>query len=327
MVELMVALAIGMVVSGSILAVYINTSRNFAMDERYSRMQENARYALRVLGEDMVMADFWGKLISTDTVSTALSATAGDCGDAPDLFDADTALLFNNGHDAGAVAHFAPCATVSGTRQGNSDVLVIKRVEGSPTAMSFVDAADTDGDGNTAEIITTGTGALQNGTVYLRTNGTDGSLIDDARAANPPAVGWSDWLYRPRLYYVRDHFDTAGDGIPALCRIDIDDTELDEQSCLAEGIEDLHVEFGIDTDLDGDANRYTSTPTVAEMESAVSARIHLLVRSTDPVPFYTNSKSYQLGDAAVPAANDSFLRNVFSTTVALRNPLSRNLFN
>ena len=70
MVELMIAMAIGMVITASVLTAYVSASRNFAMDERYARMQENARYALRVLGEDLLMADFWGQTISTDNISS-----------------------------------------------------------------------------------------------------------------------------------------------------------------------------------------------------------------------------------------------------------------
>jgi len=327
LIELMIALAIGLVISASVLTVYVNTSRNFALDERYGRMQENARYALRVLGEDLVMADFWGQLVSTDAITTGLTVSLGDCGNAPAVFDADTALLFNNHHDAGATAHFAPCATVSASRQGASDVVAIKRVAGSPTAQVFVDAADTDGDGDTAETISTGIASLDNGSVYLRTNGVSGSLLDNASGGNPPPVGWADWRYLPRIYFVRNHFQSPGDNVPALCRLDLDDDELDELSCLAEGVEDMHLEFGLDTDADGDANRFTATPTAAELETAVSVRVHLLVRSSQPVPFYTNSKSFRLGGAVIPAANDGFLRSVYSTTVAIRNSANRNVFN
>jgi type IV pilus assembly protein PilW len=327
LVELMIALTIGLVISGSVLTVYINTSRNFALDERYARMQENARYALRVLGEDLVMADFWGQLINTDTIASTLAVTPGDCGEAPALFDPNVALLFNNNHDGAATAHFAPCLTVSNNRQGNSDVVAIKRVTGAPTAQTFVDASDVDGDGDTAEVIMTGAGDLVAGSVYLRTNGVSGSLIDDASPANPPTQGWSDWRYTPRLYFVRDHFETVGDGVPALCRLDIAGTDLDALSCLAEGVEDLHLEFGIDTDRDGDANRFIATPTATEMESVVSVRLHVLMRSTERVPFYTNDKSFRLGGQPVAAAGDGFLRTVFSTTVALRNSANRSRFN
>jgi len=327
MVELIIAMTIGLLISASVLTVYVSASRNFAMDERYARMQENARYSLRVLSEDLMMADFWGQLLSTDIIATNLAVTSADCGESLALFNADNAFLYNNNHDGSASAHFTPCSTISAARQGNSDVVVIKRVEGAPTASTFVDAADSDGDGDTSETLSTGSSALQSGTVYLRTNGTAGSLINDASSSNMPATGWSDWRYIPRAYFVRNWFNAAGDGVPALCRLDIDDTDLDSLSCLAEGVEDLHLEFGLDTDTDGDANRYTAMPSPAEMETVISVRVHLLVRSTDTVPFYTNTKSYLLGGEVVAAANDGFLRNVFTTTVALRNSASRNLFN
>ena len=127
MVELIIAMALGLVISASVLTAYVSASRNFAMDERYSRMQENARYALRVLSEDLQMVDFWGQLISTDTIATSLAVSAGDCGAAVTLFSANNAFLYNNYHDGGATAHFAPCTTISADRLGSSDVLLIKR--------------------------------------------------------------------------------------------------------------------------------------------------------------------------------------------------------
>jgi hypothetical protein len=129
------------------------------------------------------------------------------------------------------------------------------------------------------------------------------------------------------VYFVRDHFQAPGDGVPALCRLDIALQSLSAVSCLAEGIEDMHLEFGLDTDLDGAANRFTATPLAADMETVVSVRVHLLMRSTDGIPFYENQKSFRLGAKVVPAANDGFLRGVFSTTVAMRNSANRNLFN
>lgn len=327
LVELMISLTIGMLITASVLTVYVNAGRNFAFDEQYGRMQENARYALRVLGEDLVMGDFWGPMVSTDTISSTLVPPADDCGETLELFEADIGVLFNNQHDGAAVAQFAPCTVVSANHQGTSAMVAIKRVAGEPTARVFVDAADSDADGDTAETISTGTGALVNGQVYLRTNGTSGSLIANASAGNPPAVGWSDWHYTPRMYFVRDHFQAPGDGVPALCRLDIALQSLSAVSCLAEGIEDMHLEFGLDTDLDGIANRFTAIPIAAEMETVVSVRVHLLMRSTDAIPFYENQKSFRLGAKVVPAANDGFLRGVFSTTVAMRNSANRNLFN
>lgn len=326
LIELMIALALGLIITASVLTVYVNAGRNFAFDEQYGRMQENARYALRVIGEDLVMGDFWGPMVTTDTISADLAPPPGDCGETVALFDPRTAMLFN-ANSATASPNFVPCTTVSANLHGSSDVIAIKRVAGRPTARVFVDAADSDGDGDTTETLSVGIASLVDGQVYLRTNGTSGALIHDASAANPPAVGWSDWRYTPRVYFVRDHFQAQGDGVPALCRLDIAATSLSALSCLAEGVEDMHLEFGLDTDIDGSANRFTATPTAAEMNTVVTARVHLLMRSSNTIPFYDNQTSFRLGAKVVPAANDGYLRGVYSTTVAIRNSANRNLFN
>jgi type IV pilus assembly protein PilW len=331
---MMVAVLLGIIVTGAVIGMYLSTSRNFSQDERYALMQENGRYALRILAEDLSMVDFWGKMIALDAIFGATAPT-GDCatgtptgGDGIDLLSdtsATTALLYNNNH-AGGTSHFTPkagCTAILDNQQANTDVLVVKRVEGVP---------------ETAQV---------DGVVYVRTNGVDGSYVDDADAGGPtnmPPAGFSDWRYMPRIYFVRDFFETAGDGIPSLCRLDlIDDTgpamgkltsppngtANTDANCIAEGIEDFHIQFGIDTDFDGVANQYKSSPTLAEMEAVVSARIFVLARSSNADPAHTDSKVFTLGDATVPADgnpfSDQFYRRVFSTTVMVRNTVNLNL--
>jgi type IV pilus assembly protein PilW len=89
---------------------------------------------------------------------------------------------------------------------------------------------------------------------------------------------------------------------------------------LVEGIEDMQIEFGIDTnDVDLAANYFESEPDETEIPNVVSARIFLLVRSLRPITGYENTKTYQLGNKAVPAFNDGFYRRVYSTSVPIRN--------
>ena len=325
LIELMLALTLGLLVSGIVLTLYINTGRSLSQNERYAWMQENARYALKALSDDLSMADFWGRVISTDIISTTLAPPPGDCGEDVDLFDSNTALMVNNYHESPPVTQFTPCAALSDNQVPNSDMLVLKRVGGSPTASTFVDVMDSDSDTDTTEIITTGASGLSSGVVYLRSNASTGAMIDDASSGNPPDLGESDWRYVPRIYFVRDYYETLGDGIPALCRLKIDGIELGTVECLAEGVEDFHVQFGIDTDSNGIANQYTATPTLAQAENVISARVYLLVRSITPDPFFKNDITYVLGDVTIPAANDGYYRRVYSTTVALRNTIARSL--
>ena len=242
-----------------------------------------------------------------------------------DIFNGNTATLVNNYHVSPASTQFTPCAALTTDLRPNTDLLALKRVEGSWSASTFIDAADIDADSDTTEILTLGASDLSNGVVYLRSTGSAGTFIDDASSSNPPGTGQSDWRYVPRIYFVRDYYETAGDQIPSLCRLAISGAGLTTTECIAEGIEDFHVQFGIDTDKNTIANLYTSTPTLSEMENAVSARVYLLARSIDADPHFTNDTQYVLGDSIIPAANDGFYRRVYSTTISLRNTVARSL--
>jgi type IV pilus assembly protein PilW len=80
LIELMLGVTLGFLVSGVVLSLYINTSRSLAQNERYAWMQENARFSLKTLSEDLSMADFWGQVIATDVISTNVTPPVGDCG-------------------------------------------------------------------------------------------------------------------------------------------------------------------------------------------------------------------------------------------------------
>ena len=336
LVEMMVALLLSLIATSAVLAMYITTSKNIAQDEKHSYLQENSRYALKQITKDLVIADFWGQMLSPDTISTSLAVSVNSCADEVNLYDASEAILYNNYHISPATETFTLCPGIATDRVANTDVLIIKRVEGSPTATTFIDTNDIDGDSDTTEVITTGGSNLVNGEIYLRTNGIAGSFINTANPTNLPTTGEGDWRYIVSAYFIRDHFESPGDGIPALCRMSLlagnslgnsETGNVDEPQCIAQGVEDLHLEFGIDSDNDGYANQYLSAPTVTDLTQVVSAKVHLLIRSSTQDPGYTNPKTYQLGDVTYAAFNDNYYRRVLSTTVGLRNPTNLALLN
>ena len=187
------------------------------------------------------------------------------------------------------------------------------------------------------------TTTLFTGNVYLYGSGSDsGCILDnDSTSSGAEACGLTGgafWQYKPVLYVIRN--DTVdGNIVPVLCRLQLktaQDTAARSASdaltlnpatdCLAEGIEQIHLEFGLDTDEDLVANQYisdistdNSTPAT-DMELAVSIRIYLLVRSATADWSYTNSKTYNMGSMTIAAFNDNYYRRVYSTTVMLRNP-------
>lgn len=294
LIELMIAMMLSLMITAGVLAVFSQGTRSHAQDDRYARMQENGRYAIQVMADDLRMTAFWGEMLSPSTITTTLTP-GEDCNIG--LFAAGTDLLYDDNHAGLVKTLFDPtsgsCPSLTGTIKPGADLLAIKHVAGEPT--------------------TTG---KSDGVLYLRTNGTSGSFIDDAISTALPS-GFNDWRYVPHIYYIRDG------AVPMLCRVGINDKALaavPADGCLAEGIEDLHLQFGIDTDGDGIDNRYVSNPTAAQIADAVTARIYLLVRSADTDPIYTNTKTYTLGDVTLGPFNDGYYRRVFTTTVALRNP-------
>jgi type IV pilus assembly protein PilW len=319
LVELMIAVAIGLFITGVVIVVFAQNRASFTQDQTAAEMQENGRYAIDVLAHDLAMTGFWGEMLSPaaiDTTNVTITADK-DCGESGHdnwAYDVDPSLQSSLA-PADPSTEFK-CIS-SDEHQGGTDVLVVKRIRGTPA-----------------------TGGEKN-QVYLRTNGTAGSLFEcdhDTTCTNAPAIGTAqNWPYIVNIYYVRRCSSTDADGnctnsIPSLYRkILFSDASTapqmrTEDGGVAEGIESFHIQFGIDSSGDGTANFYVSGPTAAQLEHAVSARIYVLVRSRNGIPGYVNNKKYVLGDLDLGVLGGNFYRRVYSTTVMLRNPAYLSVF-
>lgn len=332
MIELMVAVVLGLLVIGAVSGVFLSTSRNYTQDELLSRMQENARFALHVLGEDLSMAGYWGPLISGKDIETTVATCPDSSRNCEGLFEASELLpiatdcppdpppptpwaysieapieVAEEVASEGDAADLFGCLTGSDFL-GNTDILVVKRVEGEELA-SGRDEEDDDGD------------------VFIRTDGSNAMLFHYSRDLDESeAAGITDWRYRTHIYFIKDNFIDADDEIPTLTRMELDGTNMTEaDGGIAQGIEYFHIMFGIDTDNDSVANRYESEPTLGELEDVVSARIFVLARSVGEDFNYVNDKTYRLGDVTKDFSGDpdNFYRRVFTTTVTLRNQRNR----
>ena len=208
----------------------------------------------------------------------------------------------DNATNADAVA--AHSCFAAGELLEGTDVISIKRVVGAPSAV------------------------LRDGGIYLRTNGTVGLLFRAPVPAAPTitvALPRSDWEFRPSIYFIRQFANDPADGIPTLCRKTLNGLGPSMVTeCLATGIENLQVEYGIDTSEDGTPDTYIPNPTLAEMQNVVTARIFVLARTTAIDTRYDNGKTYSISNSPDFLPNDSFHRRVFSTSVAIQNVRSIN---
>jgi len=301
--ELMVSLGLGVALVSGAVNIFVQNNRSALQDEQISIMMDNGRYVMRLLSRELAMAGYWGKYLDVATISEHASVTIGtNCGAPAEdwVMDLQGVELLADATPITSALNFIclPALTII----PGSDILAVKRVADSETA-------DAD---------------VQNGQIYLRTNGAGAQMYLGGGSGTPPAMGGTEtnWAYMPTVFYVRNFSVTLGDGLPTLCRafLNPDSSPDMANQCLVDGIEDMQIEFGVDGDSDFVADYYTATPTAAEISDAVSARIYVLARSIDEVPDYLNDKTYRLGAKVVAAANDGFYRRVFSTTVLLRNP-------
>lgn len=314
LVELMVAMLLSLILGAAVINVFANNRYAFNQDENAQQMQDDSRHALRELAHDLAMAGHYGDLLVPVSVTPDAGLTiTNDCGPigAPEWMYQSvqpgtdrslSVLAVDNATASEAAANFA-CISASEFRDG-TDVVSIKRVAGNRVA---VPAA---------------------GRVYLRTNGTVGLLYQEPLSASPSVVislPYANWEYRPSIYYIRNFAYSAGDGIPTLCRKVLGGAAPGMVTeCLAAGIEDLQIDYGIDTSGDGFANVYVPDPDLLELQDIVGARVSLLVRSSDPDPRYENDKTYVLSNAFPYSPRDNFHRRVVSTTVSIQNIRSLN---
>jgi hypothetical protein len=162
---------------------------------------------------------------------------------------------------------------------------------------------------------------VQAGHIYLHSNGSIGILYLEGPGAGavPPPAEYRE--YRPRIYYIRNYSNAPGDGMPSLCRkeLGVGNPTPITTDCVASGIEDLQVEYGLDTDGDGTVNQYLPDPTLADLQDITAVRVTLVARTMEEDRGYTDDRTYTVGNAPARTPSDHFHRRVYSTTVTVHN--------
>jgi Tfp pilus assembly protein PilW len=313
LVELLISMLLGLILTSGIVSVYLGSKQNYFYEEQSARIQENGRYAMRLLQRELTMAGFFGGVLAMDAVTPA--SVGIDCSTTDwALNGLDPVELVND--YSGQSTPVSLNSTLFTCLDGAdivpfTDILAIKRTASEASLRGGVPVVG----------LTASTGEQW----YLRLAENGGprweklrpiDLLDSAKAG----VSLTYWEASSRIFYIRKYSNSGktGDGVPTLCMESLAGNAVTSR-CLVEGVENMQLEFGIDTDDDGVANQYKVAPTGAEMERAVTARIHLLLRSILEITGYRDDKTYALGQKEVVAPRDGFLRRVFSTTVHLRN--------
>ena len=323
LVELMVSMTIGLMLLATLLVVLANASSARGELERSSRQIENGRYAVELLSDDLRIAGFYGEF---NVASLAAPATLPDpCSTLP----ADWAAampIHVQGFDAGSGAP----ACIPADVKANTDILVVRRAKTCVAGVGDCEAAVAGKPYVQSSLCGTET------TPYiLGPFGTAAFTLTRKDCTTPAALR----EYVVNVYFISSN-NRAGQNIPTLMRLELAGPTMTEVP-LVEGIEEFNVEYGIDSDGDGQPDAYSADPAsytypgcatctpVDNWANVVTARLHVLARSPEASPRYVDSKTYSLGlDAAgnaitVGPKNDGYRRHLYTSMVRIVNPAGR----
>lgn len=332
LVELMISIALGLIVLLAATVIFTNTSGSRNEMEKSNRQTESGRYASQLLTDNLRMAGYMAEFDPTPlTLPTSLPDPCATTTSMADLVNAMP--LHVQGVDN--VSSTSKPSCISDVKS-DTDILVIRRasscVEGSAGCAAFEAGAPhlqaslcTPTTGGTELAYTIPTSNSDYATHYFKLKTTRGDLTLHKNDCTTLA---DIYRYRVDIYFIANN-NESGDGIPTLKRASLGPAGF-ATTPLVDGIESMHLEYGIDTNNDGSPDKSTPAPAdPAEWRNVMSARVHLLVRNTEASAGHTDSRSYVLGTKAdgsvntVGPFNDRYKRHVYAATTHLVNPARR----
>lgn len=321
LVELMVAVTISLLVLTALSGIFIATTKSRNEMQKSTQQQESGRYASQLLTDNLKLAGYFAEFDPTP-LTTPSSLPDPCANNSADLLAA-MALHVQGVDDGGATP-----TCLSDVKTG-TDIVVVRRVSSCTVndagcngfatgSYHFQASLCSPSDGSGTELAHAITSEVDYATHYFRlsTNPDDFKL----RRTSCISTDIADIRrYLIHIYFIANN-NNEGDGIPTLKRAELGASKFDIVP-LVDGVENMQIEYGVDGNDDGSPDLYTASPTdTTAWRNVMAVRIHLLTRSIDATQGYRDSKTYVLGDKTIPAAEDSFKRHVYSTTVQLINP-------
>jgi type IV pilus assembly protein PilW len=342
LIEVLVALTLGVLLLLVLTTIFARNSGNQSELERNTRQLENARFALDMISEDLMHAGYFGEFdpdplvvnaavdnTMPDPCATAASPASTQGWNTPNPPNPLSATAADRVWIPVAVQGVAAGANPSANvnclpnRLAGTEAVIVRHAEtGAPTTIA----------------------AAVNTNLYIQIArcSLDTSRIRAAAGGSaslnlrlPDCATVNDELRRltQRTYYVAACNDcAANDGIPTLKRVEVING-VQRTMPVAEGVENLQVEYGLDTNTDGRPDAFVTmgsgtiagttpagtTPPNA-WQNVVAVRLHLLTRSSQPTPGYVDVRTYRMGpDVTVTPPADASKRTLLTTTVRLNN--------
>lgn len=356
LIELMISITIGLMILTGLTTIFVNSSNANREQMKGAQQIENGRFAIESLRQDLQLAGFYGQF---SALPGTPAAVPDPCNIANEVAHYDALPLGIQLVDGTATR---PSCIAAADHLAGTDILVVRRAStqsvstGSATVTGDIyiqanpaSAGVQVGNGSALSNTTTAAGASA---VILRKDGITAApirkyhvLIYYVAPCSAPSGGGA---------VCTGATDDGGRPIPTLKRLELGangGASAFNVVAMVGGIQNLQVEVGIDdapvvppvagcitpsggscpsTVGDGVPDRYlvclpAAPCTAADFASAVSAKVYVLARNTEPSAGYIDAKSYVLGSltAAVGPYGDAYRRHVYGTEVRLVNMAGR----
>ena len=349
MVELLIAMVIGMTLMAGILQVAVSSKKNHVVGEGLARLQENGRFAIDVMTNDIREAGYIGYAVADGSITPNVWADPAP----PFPFDADNML--RGYHWDGT--NWSPSTPASsgdlGTVVDDTDVLVIQYGGscGGQLIKTMVQAVNSIkiNQGNSCNLTAGSVAVISNFSSMdvfrvSSTNNTGAAIFNilHTSSGNPKynTGGNLSTKYTTEseilvvqsfTYFLRD----GAGGSPSLWRLNNNQaTSATNPEELVEGVEDMEILYGVDDDaIDttgyGTADQYVDANGVGAAGgwvNVVTVRLALLMKTTSDVldtaqdyTFLANTSDTAVSAASTTTATDLAVRRTLSATIQLRN--------
>ena len=330
LIELMIAMTIGLLVMAALTSIYIKNSNLRSETDRVSRQLESGRYAMQLLTLDLQQAGYFAEF---DPRVLSTPATPPDpCDNSLTTLSSAMALQVQ-GYDS-PVAN--PLTCLSDVKTG-TDIVVVRRASDCVAGTTNCDAAVAGDYLFQASLCNSSSELGGSPAVYFKLD-TDAANLTLTRR-DCATLSYIQ-RYFTHIYFIANDNKT-GDGVPTLKMASLGAGGWSIVP-LVDGIDNLQFEYGVDTNGDGAPDAYTASPDLYNSCSSsttpscatywrdvVSIKVYLLSRNVSQTTGHVDTKTYSLGLNADGTTNtlgpfsDAYERHAYETVVRLNNPSAR----
>jgi len=330
LIEVMISITISLILLAGVMQIFSSNKETYRVQDAMARIQEGGRFAVNFLTKDLRMAGYMG----CNSINTQ-SAPPVNMADIDGDNIADTVADFTGDGLQGWEYSELP-VNISATQSltdvdvvANTDIISIKRADDTGVRLTGnmatvnanvqLDALTANGRFAADDILVISD--CEKTDIFAANNVSNGAVTTTIAHSN--AVNTGNFLSKTygtdaevmslvnTVYYI----GTNAAGEPSLFRMEMGNAGVLTAQELVEGVEDMQISYGVDTDGDRTANVYLDADAInpvasgMDMSEVVSVRIALTLRTLDD----------RVATTVDANNNDRRLRRTFTTTVTLRN--------